>query len=163
MGEAKSNVFAKASFVSDESNNALDLNDPNFWANLIPDASCGPQHGLSSNTMALITSDCGAMRLHAHQMALIASGCVRQEQRRDAHVGALSAGRDSELLGHRAHPRAAAGEESRPAAAIPMENPYCSCRLTSKRRCSRSSSPWSKHGESRPTQQLRTCPSTRRP
>ena len=28
--------------------------------------------------MALITSDCGAMRLPEHQMALIASGCVRQ-------------------------------------------------------------------------------------
>ena len=38
-----------------------------------------PQHGLSSNTMALITSDYDAMRLPEHQMALIASGCVRQE------------------------------------------------------------------------------------
>ena len=37
-----------------------------------------PQHRLSSNTMAQITSDCGAMRLPEHQMALIASGCVRQ-------------------------------------------------------------------------------------
>ena len=46
-----------------------------------PLCKCGtPQHGLSSNTMALITSDCGAMRLPAHQMALIASGCVRQEE-----------------------------------------------------------------------------------
>ena len=37
-----------------------------------------PQHGLSSNTMALITSDCGAMRLPEHQIAIIASGCVLQ-------------------------------------------------------------------------------------
>ena len=35
-----------------------------------------PQHGLSSNKMAPITSDCGATRLHAHQMALITSDCV---------------------------------------------------------------------------------------
>eukprot|EP01052_Picozoa_sp_SAG31_P021324 SAG31_NODE_1643_length_7660_cov_2.867875_6_plen_724_part_00 len=39
LGEAKNNVFAKASFVSDEGNKTLDLNDPNFWQNLIPDAS----------------------------------------------------------------------------------------------------------------------------
>ena len=37
-----------------------------------------PQHGLSSSTVAVITSDCGATRLPAHQMALIASGCARQ-------------------------------------------------------------------------------------
>ena len=30
-----------------------------------------PQHGLSSNMMALITSYCDAMRAHEHQMALI--------------------------------------------------------------------------------------------
>ena len=29
------------------------------------------QHGLSSNTMALITSDCGAMCSPPHQMALL--------------------------------------------------------------------------------------------
>ena len=50
-----------------------------------------PQNGLSSNMMALITSDCGAMRLPEHQMALIASGCVRQVRRRElsdaAHEG----------------------------------------------------------------------------
>ena len=34
-----------------------------------------PQHGLSSNNMALITSDCDAMRTHGRQMALITSGC----------------------------------------------------------------------------------------
>ena len=40
---------------------------------------CGAsQHGLSSNKMALITSDCVATRLLGHQMALITSGCVRQ-------------------------------------------------------------------------------------
>ena len=32
-----------------------------------------PQHGLSSNKMVLITSDCDAMRVHEHQMALITS------------------------------------------------------------------------------------------
>ena len=34
--------------------------------------ACGagtPQHGLSSNKMALITSDCDAMRNHGHQTA----------------------------------------------------------------------------------------------
>ena len=35
-----------------------------------------PQHELLSNTMALITSYCGAMRTHEHQMALITSECV---------------------------------------------------------------------------------------
>ena len=34
------------------------------------------QHGLPSNTMALITSDCDAMRVHEHRMALITSECV---------------------------------------------------------------------------------------
>ena len=34
-----------------------------------------PQHGLYSNQMALITSDCDAMRFHDHQMALITSDC----------------------------------------------------------------------------------------
>ena len=37
---------------------------------------CAPsptQHGLSSNKMARITSECDAMRPHAHQMALITS------------------------------------------------------------------------------------------
>ena len=33
-----------------------------------------PAHGLSSDTTALITSDCDAMHIHAHQMALITSG-----------------------------------------------------------------------------------------
>ena len=37
-----------------------------------------PQHGLSSNKMALITSYCDAMRNHEHQMALITSECVPQ-------------------------------------------------------------------------------------
>ena len=37
-----------------------------------------PQHGLSPNKMALITSDCDAMRNHKHQMALITSEwCAR--------------------------------------------------------------------------------------
>ena len=35
-----------------------------------------PQHGLSSNKMALITSYCDAMRTHEHQMALITSECA---------------------------------------------------------------------------------------
>ena len=39
------------------------------------------QHGLSSNKMALITSHCGAMRTHEHQMALITSECVRNPSR----------------------------------------------------------------------------------
>ena len=34
------------------------------------------EHGLSPNTMALITSGCDAMRLHGLQMTLITSGCV---------------------------------------------------------------------------------------
>ena len=34
-----------------------------------------PQHGLSSNKMARITSDCDAMRTHEHQMGLITSDC----------------------------------------------------------------------------------------
>ena len=39
-------------------------------------------HGLSSDTMALIVSDCGAMRLPGHQMAAITSGfaCDRRER-----------------------------------------------------------------------------------
>ena len=40
-------------------------------------AGAGPhKHGLSSNKMARITSDCDAMRTHEHQMALITSGAV---------------------------------------------------------------------------------------
>ena len=35
-----------------------------------------PPHGLSSNTMALITSDCDAMRSAPHQMARITSDCA---------------------------------------------------------------------------------------
>ena len=35
-----------------------------------------PQHGLSPNKIALITSYCGAMRTHEHQMALITSEYV---------------------------------------------------------------------------------------
>ena len=35
-----------------------------------------PQHGLSPNKIALITSYCGAMRTHEHEMALITSGLV---------------------------------------------------------------------------------------
>ena len=34
------------------------------------------QHGLSSNAMALITSDCVAVCIHDHQMALITSDCA---------------------------------------------------------------------------------------
>ena len=34
------------------------------------------RYGLYPNTMALITSDCGAMRLPGQQMAVTASGCV---------------------------------------------------------------------------------------
>ena len=42
-----------------------------------PRGWCGPpQHGLSSKTMARITSDCVAMCLHAHQMALITPDCA---------------------------------------------------------------------------------------
>ena len=42
-----------------------------------PDLRCGTsQHGLSSKTMALITSDCGCNALPRHQMALITSGCA---------------------------------------------------------------------------------------
>ena len=35
-----------------------------------------PQHGLPSNKMALISSDCGGNALPGHPMALITSGCV---------------------------------------------------------------------------------------
>ena len=35
-----------------------------------------PQHGLSSNKMALITSDCDAMRAPEHQTALITPECA---------------------------------------------------------------------------------------
>ena len=35
-----------------------------------------PYHGLYSKKMALITSDCDAMRIHEPQMALITSECV---------------------------------------------------------------------------------------
>ena len=35
-----------------------------------------PQHGVSSNQLALITSDCDAMRLREHQMALVTSDCA---------------------------------------------------------------------------------------
>ena len=35
-----------------------------------------PQHGLSFNTMARITSHCGANALPEHQMGLITSGCA---------------------------------------------------------------------------------------
>ena len=41
----------------------------------LPGAGTPAQHGLTSKTMALITSDCGAPRSLKHQMALIASGC----------------------------------------------------------------------------------------
>ena len=40
------------------------------------DGAATPQHGLLSNRMALITSDCDLMRAHEHQMALITSECV---------------------------------------------------------------------------------------
>ena len=52
-----------------------------------------PQHGLSSKTMALITSDCDAMRVHAHQMALITSDCVPyRRDRRGERCPPLSGG-----------------------------------------------------------------------
>ena len=35
-----------------------------------------PHHGLPSNKMARITSDCDAMRTHGHQMAVITSECA---------------------------------------------------------------------------------------
>ena len=41
--------------------------------------ACPPthtQHGLYSIKMALINSDCDAMRIHEHQMALITSECT---------------------------------------------------------------------------------------
>ena len=43
-----------------------------------PGPSAPPQHGLSSDKMALITSDRGEMRIPAHQMALNTSGCHRR-------------------------------------------------------------------------------------
>ena len=54
-------------------------------------------HRLSSNTMALITSDCGAMRLLEHEMALIASGlCATGLPRLEADAAA-GAGADPRL------------------------------------------------------------------
>ena len=67
-------------------------------------------------TMALITSDGGAMRT---KMALIASGCVRQVRKSlMEHVVVIMV----LVMPEQVSPW--------PAAAIPMENPYCSCVLT---------------------------------
>ena len=46
-------------------------------------AERGQQIGqqVSSNKMALITSDCDAMRIHEHQMALITSEVSRSDSR----------------------------------------------------------------------------------
>ena len=62
--------------------------DPEIYAKLVTSLSpsiyelddvraSGPLHyGLSSIKLALITSDCDAMRIHEHRMALITSDCV---------------------------------------------------------------------------------------
>ena len=71
-----------------------------------------PQHGLSSNKMALITSDCGAMHAHGHQMALITSECVPAGGLLERIYNNLDYGN--------------IGESCLPAA-IPTDNPYCSC------------------------------------
>ena len=50
----------------------------------------GPaQHGLYSNQMALVTSDCDAMRIHDHQMALITSDCDARADGQPAAAAAL--------------------------------------------------------------------------
>ena len=64
---------------------------------------CGPEgtrgfinrHGPSSNTMALITSDCVAKRLPEHQMALITSGCAAQQALRQVSQVQVDLGRVS--------------------------------------------------------------------
>ena len=89
--------------------------------------------------MALITSDCDAMRTHDHQMALITSGVRRPPDRerrvvrRPARVvipldlhGLPPAG--DPASSHELHH--VQGEMPRLTAAVPMENPYCSCKLT---------------------------------
>ena len=45
------------------------------------DHSPRSKNGLSSNMMALITSDCDAMRINEHQMALITSECRRYSKK----------------------------------------------------------------------------------
>ena len=64
------------------------------------------------NRMALITSDCDATRTHEHRMALIISECAPAEAK-EAQLGFW------ERSG-----------QPRPTAAIPMDNPYRSCKLT---------------------------------
>ena len=77
-----------------------------------PAAQPAGQRELPSNTMALVTSDCGATRFLSTKMALITSDCV--------------------LCRSRPHPDAAAdsGEPWPTAAVIPMDSPHCSCKLT---------------------------------
>ena len=80
----------------------------------------GPhKHGLSSQATALITPDYRHSARPAHQMALITSGCAPSRPRRDCprHLGGQGHG----------HPPPGGPW---PAAAPPMENPYCSCNLT---------------------------------
>ena len=59
-----------------------EMDDDDSGAGPSPLSSGPSQHGLSSHTMALITSDCDAMRLREHQLALITSGCAPSIQER---------------------------------------------------------------------------------
>jgi hypothetical protein len=48
LGEAKGNVFAKASFLSEGGGDGVSLSDPEFWATLLPDASTNATRLLAS-------------------------------------------------------------------------------------------------------------------
>lgn len=60
LGEAKSNVFAKASFVSEEG--SISLHDPEFWSQLLPSAQAtatkirGSLHELGSTDDGMTTT-----------------------------------------------------------------------------------------------------------
>ena len=83
-----------------------------------------PQHGLSSNTMARITSDCCALRLPEHQMAVITAG--DEKPRTADYISYESAGGWVRCRSVAAH------------SCTPYGDRYCGCRLVRRRRAAAS-------------------------
>ena len=108
--------------------------------------------------MALVTSDCGAMCIHDHQMALITSGCAPFQATKFVPTAVARIAQHTGLPGwiliiifvgggvvsykKREKLKAAWAGEPWPTAAIPMENPYCSCKLTGPRAMAHSCNPY---------------------
>ena len=90
---------------------------PTTWTMFQQD---GPDHlGLRCN------------ELPEHQMALITSGCVpSRPRRRQVHLGRGRGGRPRQDEGEGRPALLRQGELPRPTAAVPLEVPYCGCKLT---------------------------------